>query len=50
MRKCEFAGCDNDGTEARISEVNGETFRYCPDHDPLANGGSEGFSEVSGDE
>lgn len=50
MNKCEFAGCDDEGTLVRQSESNGEMYRYCPDHDPLANGGSEGFSEVSADE
>jgi len=43
MSKCEFGKCENDGTETRISEVNGETYSYCPEHDPLP---CEGFSEL----
>jgi hypothetical protein len=48
-RKCEYAGCDEVETVARISEVNGETYWYCGEHDPLAGDGSDAFTEADVD-
>lgn len=48
MPECAFAGCEErDDLVARQSERNGEIYRYCADHDPLADDQQAfAFSEV----
>jgi len=48
--KCEFAGCENEGTLLRQSSKDGAVHRYCPKHDPLEDDRAFGFTEFDNDE
>jgi hypothetical protein len=35
MSKCSYYACQNAATVERMNVPDGETYRYCNDHDPM---------------